>query len=265
MASEKQIAANRQNARRSTGPQTPEGKARASINALRHGFRAREAVIPEEDRAEYLDLIAALQAEHQASGPLEEFLVLQMASAQWRLARFTRIETGLLVARLESVRKLEYRYDDNPPEAPVEKGRTAAEEEHDEHTRILGLTFHQTCSGDAFSKLSRYENAIRRAFYKALAALRESQDRRRASAKQISPNEPNFAPESPGTEAGQTTSANNADEYTRIPATAECHVGSRNRNRIRSLQLHRRIPNRISLLPSKRPLHQMQADAPSLP
>jgi hypothetical protein len=40
MASEKQIAANRINARKSCGPRTVAGKARASRNALRHGLAA---------------------------------------------------------------------------------------------------------------------------------------------------------------------------------------------------------------------------------
>jgi hypothetical protein len=38
MASEKQIAANRRNAQRSTGPKTEAGKERASRNALCHGL-----------------------------------------------------------------------------------------------------------------------------------------------------------------------------------------------------------------------------------
>ena len=38
MASERQIAANRRNARRSTGPRSRSGKKRTSQNAFRHGL-----------------------------------------------------------------------------------------------------------------------------------------------------------------------------------------------------------------------------------
>jgi hypothetical protein len=38
MATEKQLAANRANAKRSTGPKTAEGRFKSSRNAYRHGF-----------------------------------------------------------------------------------------------------------------------------------------------------------------------------------------------------------------------------------
>ena len=53
MASEAQIKANRENAQKSTGPRTEEGKAVVAQNAVKHGLWARQAVIKEEDPAEF--------------------------------------------------------------------------------------------------------------------------------------------------------------------------------------------------------------------
>jgi hypothetical protein len=41
----KQIAANRRNAQKSTGPQTPAGRAVSKMNALKHGILSKEAVV----------------------------------------------------------------------------------------------------------------------------------------------------------------------------------------------------------------------------
>jgi hypothetical protein len=56
MTSERQKAANQANARRSTGPQTPEGKAVIRLNALRHGLLARDVVLPVEDADAFQNL-----------------------------------------------------------------------------------------------------------------------------------------------------------------------------------------------------------------
>jgi len=91
MASEKQIAANRRNALKSTGPRTPEGKAAVRLNALRHGLRARTVVLPGEDRAEFHQLCEDLEREWQPLTRTEQFYLEQMAVAQWKL---TRMEAG---------------------------------------------------------------------------------------------------------------------------------------------------------------------------
>ena len=54
MASQAQITANRENAKKSTGPKTAEGKSRSSQNALKHGYNSAELVIPEDLREEFL-------------------------------------------------------------------------------------------------------------------------------------------------------------------------------------------------------------------
>jgi hypothetical protein len=51
-----------------------------------------------------------------------------------------------------------------PPALPA--GRTPAEVLYDQNTRFLGISFYRACEGDPFTKLSRYENNIRRAYYR---------------------------------------------------------------------------------------------------
>jgi len=53
MSTKVQINANQQNAQKSTGPQTDEGKAVVSQNAVKHGLFAAETVITVEDPADY--------------------------------------------------------------------------------------------------------------------------------------------------------------------------------------------------------------------
>jgi len=87
MATKKQTAANRRNARKSTGPKTPEGKAASSMNNLRHGLRARTVVLKDEKPEEFDKILTELQDQFQPQNPGERYLVDQAAIAQWKLAR----------------------------------------------------------------------------------------------------------------------------------------------------------------------------------
>ncbi len=95
MASPAQIAANRRNARRSTGPRTPEGKARSSQNALRHGFTSREFIVPGQEREHFETLRRELAVEIKPAGALAELLFNQLLHAAWNLHRIALAEARL--------------------------------------------------------------------------------------------------------------------------------------------------------------------------
>src|SRR6266446_7484017 len=71
MSTLKQTEANRQNAKHSTGPRTPEGKSKSSKNALKHGLTAVELVLPTESQEEFDEHAAELRDEHHPSTPTE--------------------------------------------------------------------------------------------------------------------------------------------------------------------------------------------------
>src|SRR5262249_1042673 len=96
MSSEKQIAANRANARRSTGPNTSGGKARSRMNAWKHGLRAEKVVIAGEDAEDLQAIQRALWEEHQPEPGMESLLVERLAHYAWRMRRAVVFEAALL-------------------------------------------------------------------------------------------------------------------------------------------------------------------------
>jgi len=101
MATEAQIEANRRNAAKSTGPRTPEGKARVRRNATRHGLCSGIALMAEEgpDYGKEFDLLHEdLRIEHQPNGPTEDILVFKMAQSVF----FTDRAAVLLADKLNS-------------------------------------------------------------------------------------------------------------------------------------------------------------------
>ena len=96
--SDKQLAANRTNAQKSTGPQTDEGKAVSKMNATKHGILSREVIvrglISKESEREFLAFHRRFREHLAPVGPLEEMLVDQIVTTQWRLRRVLRAEAG---------------------------------------------------------------------------------------------------------------------------------------------------------------------------
>jgi hypothetical protein len=98
MLSEKQVIANRNNALKSTGPRSFEGKRTVSRNAVRHGLLSSPdlTVIKGEDRTEFEDFSVNLLADLKPVGQLETLLAERITSFFWRLKRTGRMEKELL-------------------------------------------------------------------------------------------------------------------------------------------------------------------------
>lgn len=158
MPTEKQSAQARLNGANSKGPKTPEGKARSSMNSLRHGRYANHAtVLSNEDPAAFEDLALAYV---QRIGPLDSVearLARELASIDWRLARYRAMET----------RMIDHEMDIQAPALEASCQRV------DELTRLIK-------AGDALLKTSRLptflasrESALLYARQNALSAIRQ--------------------------------------------------------------------------------------------
>jgi hypothetical protein len=99
-ASPAQIAANRANALKSTGPKTPEGKARSRANALKHGLTGDGTVLPAADAEEVQRRDEALQAEFQPSTEFGVMMVRRIALLSVRMERCAGHETATINLRV---------------------------------------------------------------------------------------------------------------------------------------------------------------------
>jgi len=103
MASPKQLKANRENAKRSTGPKSSSGKTSSRQNALKHGLSARIFVLPHEDKTSSEKLVAALKSEFSPQSRIATELVEDLAGYLWKLRRGAQYEASLIEARAETV------------------------------------------------------------------------------------------------------------------------------------------------------------------
>jgi hypothetical protein len=158
MATKKQIEANRRNAKKSTGPKTPEGKAKSAQNALKHGLLASSPVLPEEDPMAYELLRANLHKELCPEGQLETLLVNRIAAAQCRLARVPGLEAALFERLRVPVPGVDGR-EANPADVS------------------LGAAWERDAGayGGALGRLARYETMLERSTTRLLAELRKLQ------------------------------------------------------------------------------------------
>ena len=155
MTSPARIAANRRNARKSTGPKTAEGKGAAAQNALKHGLHAQDVVCAEESSRLYAEFAAGIYADLAPVGAVEEQLADRIAVCTWRLQRMVLTEASM--------------FDRAPGYGGLQPGECAYAKRFDRTTSEM-------------IALSRYEAALDRSLGRTYALLERRQARRRGEA-----------------------------------------------------------------------------------
>ncbi len=156
VATPAQIAANRLNSQKSTGPRSVEGKAVSRFNALQHAASAKSLVIPGENEANFAELADSYHEQFQPVGPEEALLVEKIITADWTQRRMDRLENEVLNSLI------------------------AQQDESEENP--LGAAFIKDCQGpNALQKIFRRREAAGRDWYRARKELRALQARRIAS------------------------------------------------------------------------------------
>lgn len=212
MATDKQIAANRRNAMKSTGPKTEHGKLRARQNAFRHGLTAETVVTALEDADDYARFEEKVTADFDPQTAVECQLVLRVAALLWRLRRALAIESGLfqIQGRMLHERRSKRDQSDDPlkvlkqflgqPEARAPAIVPDAVESGDNifsnhATRVdpslcfLRLT---NLSENALERVSRYETRLWRQLAQTLLVLRSIRANGSRSLHNLSPSRQEF-------------------------------------------------------------------------
>jgi hypothetical protein len=164
----------RANGAKSHGPATPEGRARSSQNALRHGLAVRAAALPtvsvvldDESPDDFQRLLDSYLDEFAPASSVEVELVETMAAARWRLRRLAEIEATLLGNEIE--RSARY----------IENDFESLDRDPDDADR-LAYAFKDLSDRRTLGLMIRYEGALSRSYsraFKQLQILRSYRER----------------------------------------------------------------------------------------
>lgn len=151
MATQKQIKANRNNAKLSTGPKSGEGKEIVGMNALNHGVFSRQVLIDGESKKDFESLKMEFYNQFQPQGLLEQLFLERALAAAWRLSRVTQMESMLM----------NYATQKSCSSGIIE---------------VLG-----GYSGEELALLSRYEITLEKILFRSLGELRALQNARKSN------------------------------------------------------------------------------------
>src|SRR3982751_639235 len=157
-----QRAPARANGAKSHGPVTDEGKAKAAMNALRHGLTAATLVLTTEDKPKFDELLNGYIDEYRPSTQTESDLVQEIAVSKWLQRRCWALQTALLDVTMD---RMEDEIDAEFKEIP-------------NATRTALAFANQANEGGALALLNRYAGRHSREWHKAVDKLRAIQKER---------------------------------------------------------------------------------------
>jgi hypothetical protein len=160
MATRKQIEANRRNAQNSTGPQSPETKAKTRLNAMRDGFTGQITTLSDEDRPIFEKFKSDFINDLAPKTVMELSLASSMAWDTWRLNHLRAVEMNLYALGTAN-NSVEIESDDPQIHAAISGAVTFVDE------------------AKRFALMSMYEQRMNRSIHKNLATLRELQAERK--------------------------------------------------------------------------------------
>jgi hypothetical protein len=212
MATTAQTNANRENAKKSTGPRTPQGKTISSRNSLVHGMTSGKFLPPDADPQEFFQLLDQFRARFQPFDEVEDALVERLVAAEFKMRSVRYMDAGLF----------HYQAETNPmPEQFNKAGRS----------NPLAWAFHgDSAYYNSFSKLMRYEGFLQREFSRALRDLSMLQADRRARLAEAESEAKTEAETAAATHAeAAETEPNQADSPAANPKAENARPGPCNR------------------------------------
>jgi hypothetical protein len=166
MATQAQIKANRQNALKSTGPRTKEGKEAVSQNATKHGLCASKNVIKSESQEEYNIFHDKMIADLSPVGAMEEMLAERIVNLSCRLKRAEVFQNAVIESMTDDVFDLSW-------DSYIRAQNQAKE---GDMSLLLGIAIRRDFENSKILEhLLVYERRIESSLYKAAAELRKLQ------------------------------------------------------------------------------------------
>jgi hypothetical protein len=148
VTSDRQIEANRRNAKKSTGPRTADGKAVVAQNAVRHGLLSTKLLIEGEEAAELFGLADRLRAELRPEGELEELLFTRIVTTCWHLRRIPHFEAALLDDSERIMVSAAHKFASYAQETMTKVSRYEAQHERSLHASLRELQRLQAARAD---------------------------------------------------------------------------------------------------------------------